>query len=362
MTLPSTIAIDGPAGSGKSTAGLRLARELDYLYFDTGVMYRAVTLAALEREIDVMDEAAVTHLAETIDIDVRPPSIEDDRPNDVLIDGQDATWSIRSRQVEDSVSIVSAYPGVRKALTAAQRRVGLRGRVVMVGRDIGTVVLPEADLKVYLDASLEERARRRNAELVERGEKDNFEGILNAMRKRDQIDSNRPVAPLRAAPDARVVSSDGMDADEVLALLLSWVYDQEPQSTPPVAANIALVTILTNQISEMKRFYQEVLGFAVKNDGGPYVEFENAGVRFAICTRAVMFDATQHPSFQQSHTGQAFELAFPCPTPGDVDRAYEILLAKGATAIKPPADMPWNQRTAFFADPDGNIHELFCDL
>jgi cytidylate kinase len=225
MTLPGIIAIDGPAGSGKSTAGLRLARELDYLYFDTGVMYRAVTLAALEHGIAVSDEPAVTRLAEEQDIDVRPPSVLDNRPNDVLIDGRDITWAIRSREVEANVSVISAYPGVRKALTAAQRRVGQRGRVVMVGRDIGTVVLPEAHLKVYLDASLEERARRRNAELVERGEKDNYAGILAAMRKRDRIDSTREVAPLRPADDARILSSDGMDADEVLSMLISWVYN-----------------------------------------------------------------------------------------------------------------------------------------
>lgn len=362
MTLPNIIAIDGPAASGKSTLALRLANDLGYLYFDTGVMYRAVTWAALDRGLDFRDEAAITRLAEQVQIDVRPPSLADGRPNDILVDEQDITWAIRSPEVEASVSVVSAYPGVRKALTIAQRRVGQRGRVVMVGRDIGTVVLPEADLKIYLDASVEERASRRYAELVERGEPADYEDILAAMRRRDQIDSTRKVAPLRPAPDARILTSNDLDADQVLALVKNWVFSAGANTNGAVQPKIALVTILTDQLPIMKHFYQVHLGFQVKSDAGSYVEFEHAGVRFALCTRETMHTATKHPSFKQPHAGQAFELAFPCPTPGDVDRAYQALLANGAAAIAPPTNMPWNQRTAFFADPDGNIHELFCDL
>jgi cytidylate kinase len=362
MTIPSIIAIDGPAASGKSTLGLRLADELGYLYFDTGVMYRAVTWAALDRGLDVRDEAAVTRLAEQIQIDVRPASKADSRSNDILVDEQDASWAIRSPEVEAHVSLVSAYPGVRKALMIAQRRVGQRGRVVMVGRDIGTVVLPEADIKIYLDASVEERARRRYAELVDRGEPADYEDILTAMRRRDQIDSTRKVAPLRPAPDARILSSNGLDADQVVALIKDWVYSAGTSAHVAVLPEIALITILTDHLPEMKRFYQELLGFQVKNDAGSYVEFEHAGVRFALCTRQTMYTATHHPSFLQPHIGQAFELAFPCPTPADVDRAYQAMLANGAAPVAHPADMPWKQRTAFFADPDGNIHELFCDL
>jgi len=212
---PKMIAIDGPAASGKTTLGRRLADYLGYLFVDTGVMYRAVTWAALQRGIDIHDEARVTALAEEVQIDILPPSQNDGRFYDVRMDHQDITWEIRNLQVEAAVSIVSAYPGVRRALTAQQRRIGLRGRVVMVGRDIGTVVLPEADLKIYLDASPEERARRRFAELQARGEAADYGAILQKVRERDQIDSTRQVAPLQAAPDAIHIDSDGLTAEEV---------------------------------------------------------------------------------------------------------------------------------------------------
>jgi CMP/dCMP kinase len=146
---PSVIAIDGPAASGKSTVGLRLANTLGYLFFDTGVMYRAITWLTLARGIDVHDEAAVTRLAEDAQIDVAPASKPDGRVLDVLVEGQDITWEIRSRKVDENVSLISAYRGVRRALCQQQRRIGQRGNIVMVGRDIGTVVLPEADLKIY---------------------------------------------------------------------------------------------------------------------------------------------------------------------------------------------------------------------
>ncbi|RPI22680.1 MAG: (d)CMP kinase [Chloroflexota bacterium] len=209
------IAIDGPAGSGKSTLGKKLADCLGYLYFDTGVMYRAVTLAALYKGVEISDEAGVSRLAYEVQIDVQPPSIQDGRGYDVLLDGEDVTWAIRGAEVDANVSVVSAYEGVRQALTAAQRRIGLRGRVVMVGRDIGTVVLPEADLKVYLDASIEERAERRYQELCERGVPADRLAILRGLEARDQIDSTREFAPLKIADDAVVLNSDGMDAQEV---------------------------------------------------------------------------------------------------------------------------------------------------
>ena len=224
MSVANIIAIDGPAASGKTTLGKALADELDYLFFDTGIMYRVITLAAISRGIDIQDEAGITHLAETADIDVRTASQSDGRSSDVLVDGLDVTWEIRQPEVEANVSVVSAYPGVRKALSAQQRRIGQRGRIVMVGRDIGTVVLPEAELKIYLDASAEERSRRRYEELVRRGEAANYNQILKAVRHRDRIDSTRAVAPLRPASDAIILNSDALDADQVLAQVLRLVH------------------------------------------------------------------------------------------------------------------------------------------
>jgi cytidylate kinase len=220
-TTPSIIAIDGPAASGKSTLGLRLAQALDYLFFDTGVMYRAITWLVLNRKVDVLDEAAVTALAENVPIDVAPASIPDGRACDVLVEGRDITWDTRLPEVEMNVSVVSAYRGVRSALSQQQRRIGQRGKVVMVGRDIGTVVLPSADLKIYLDASADERARRRYDEIIARGGIADYVEILAKVRERDRIDSTRDVAPLRAAEDAVVLDSDKLSADEVFEKALA---------------------------------------------------------------------------------------------------------------------------------------------
>ncbi len=221
MTRPQIIAIDGPAASGKSTLGRRLAAVLSYLYFDTGVMYRAVALAGLRHNLDLNDPEQVTALAEKLAIDVRPPSQNDGRSADVTVDGADVTWEIRLPEVDDCVSLVAAYPGVRRAMTAIQRQIGLRGSVVMVGRDIGTVVLPEADLKIYLDASVEERARRRHLELEGRGQTARLETIRDSMEERDFLDSTRELAPLRPAADAVIVNSDALDPDEVLGTVLA---------------------------------------------------------------------------------------------------------------------------------------------
>lgn len=218
---PSIIALDGPAASGKSTLGLRLADSLGYLFFDTGIMYRAITWIALQRQLDLRDESTVTELAQTAQIDIRPPSKKDGRACDVVIAEKDVTWEMRDGNVDANVSVVSAYAGVRQALSEQQRRIGLRGRVVMVGRDIGTVVLPEADIKIYLDASAEERAKRRYDELIARGEKSDYDEILRKVIERDHIDSTRAVAPLRPAEDAIIIDSDKMDADQVFDQVLA---------------------------------------------------------------------------------------------------------------------------------------------
>ncbi|HEC34069.1 MAG TPA: (d)CMP kinase [Chloroflexi bacterium] len=220
---PSTITIDGPAASGKSTIGELLARRLDYLYFDTGVMYRAVTWSALKRGRPLEDEEAITTLAKALRIDVLPPTVEDGRQYTVLADGEDVTWEIRRPEVDASVSLVSTYGGVREEMVRQQRRVAAVGRIVMVGRDIGTVVLPEADLKIYLDATVEERARRRCRELLERGETADYEEVLAMMRRRDEIDSHRAISPLRVPDGAVVVDTTDLSIEEVLERVMELV-------------------------------------------------------------------------------------------------------------------------------------------
>jgi cytidylate kinase len=222
----SIIAIDGPAASGKSTVGYLLARRLNYLYFDTGVMYRAVTLAALQQHVDLQDQKAVGELARRLRIEVRAPSPtqEDGRQATVLLDGTDVTWAIRATEVDQNVSVVAANPQVRTALSTQQRRIGHqygsglgdKPGVVMVGRDIGTIVLPDAPLKIFLDAPVEERARRRHSELLARGKDVPFEQVLADMRRRDRLDSERAVAPLRVADDAIVLDTTGLSIDEVV--------------------------------------------------------------------------------------------------------------------------------------------------
>ncbi|MCJ7825393.1 MAG: (d)CMP kinase [Anaerolineales bacterium] len=213
------IAVDGPAASGKSTLAQNLASALGYLYFDTGVMYRAVTMAALKSNTPVEDETAVSAIAYELDLDVQPPSIDDGRQYDVLMNGEDVTWEIRSPAVDENVSQVSMYPGVRKAMTRRQREIGLRGAVVMAGRDIGTVVLPEADLKIYLDASVEARANRRYEECLRRGNSMEYDVVLEGMRERDRLDSTRTLAPLRPADDAIVLDSTRLSIHDVFEMV-----------------------------------------------------------------------------------------------------------------------------------------------
>ena len=221
------IAIDGPVGSGKSTAARRVAELLGYLYVDTGAMYRALALKALRRAVPWGETEQLIALAAQTRVDLRDSS----RGLQVLLDGADVTKEIRAGEVSQAASRVAVIPGVRRVLVAEQRRAGQGGGVVMEGRDIGTVVFPDADLKIYLIASVEVRAERRLREHRERGEAFAYEQVLEEVRERDRRDSEREVSPLLRARDAVLVENSAMDAEETarLIVLLAKAREQEAE-------------------------------------------------------------------------------------------------------------------------------------
>jgi cytidylate kinase len=220
----NVIAIDGPAASGKSTLGFLLARRLGYLYLDTGSMYRALTLAALKYQVNPNDEAALARLAEEVKIDIRPLADEDDgRHYSVFLDGEDVTWMIRTPEVDAAVSKVSSYPSVRQQMVLQQRRYATRGDVVMVGRDIGTVVVPEAAFKLYITASPQERARRRWLDRRQQGHPADYEAILADILRRDEFDAGRRHSPMRPAFDAIEIDTTGKTIEAVVDAVLSLV-------------------------------------------------------------------------------------------------------------------------------------------
>jgi cytidylate kinase len=206
------IAIDGPAGAGKSTVARRLAERLSYLYLDTGAMYRAITWQALGEKVDLEDDDALIELAGRTTLELVP----DAEVTRVLVNGRDVTDEIRLPVVTNAVTHVDKVPGVRQSMLRLQRAFGRNGRIVAEGRDIGTVVFPEAACKIYLDASLEERARRRLQDLRQRGVDADLEEVKKDIAARDAKTMQRRIAPLRQADDAVRVDTTNLSVDEVV--------------------------------------------------------------------------------------------------------------------------------------------------
>ncbi|NLC53706.1 MAG: (d)CMP kinase [Firmicutes bacterium] len=213
-----TIAIDGPAGSGKSTVAKRVAAALGILYLDTGAMYRAITLKALRADLPLTDEVALAKLAASTVLEFKQNA---DGTYHLYMDGEDVSTEIRMAPVTKAVSVVSAVPGVREVLVKQQKRIGRHGGVVMDGRDIGTVVLPQADLKIFLTASLGERAYRRWLELQAKGCAVTKDEVEEDLKRRDAFDAGRPVAPLRPAPDSVTLDTTALTIEEVVERILA---------------------------------------------------------------------------------------------------------------------------------------------
>lgn len=209
------ITIDGPAGAGKSTIAKQLARELHVTYLDTGAMYRAVTLKALEAGVDTQDEDALAALAQATEVNVCPG----DNGIRVLLDGRDVTAAIRSEEVTRHSSIVAGKPRVRQTVVEWQRAIGREQNIVIEGRDIGTVVFPQAEVKFFMDADLEERAGRRARELEEAGQSVDLPGLIADLRERDRRDQERAVGPLVKAADAVAINTTDMSIPDVVAAM-----------------------------------------------------------------------------------------------------------------------------------------------
>lgn len=214
------ITLDGPSGTGKSTAAQGLARRLGYLYLDTGAMYRAITLRAIQRKISFSSERALTQLAQRTKVGFR---VDPQHRLRVLLDWADVTEAIRQHKVSQAASLVAAIPGVRRALVRQQREIGRRGRVVAEGRDTGTVVFPKADLKFFLTATPKERARRRYEELKMVGQKVTLAQVLRDIKERDLRDRSRSASPLRKARGAIVIDNTRLQSLQVIDKILVYV-------------------------------------------------------------------------------------------------------------------------------------------
>ena len=215
------IAIDGPAASGKSTTARLLSKKLGYLYIDTGAMYRAATLAVLRAGVDVHDEQAVERCLRENKIGLRLVGGE----QRTLLNDEDVSDLIRTPEINQVISIIASYPGVRQTLIEQQRALAKEGGVVMDGRDIGTVVLPDAELKVFLIAGLEERARRRQKDLARQGIEMSLDEIKKEIARRDKLDSERALGPLRQAEDARVLDTTHLTIDEQVDIIYRWAQE-----------------------------------------------------------------------------------------------------------------------------------------
>jgi len=210
---PRLIAIDGPVAVGKTSVGSLLARRLGYVFFDTGMLYRAFTWKVLKSGISENDENKLFHLASTSKFDFVPSHEGYLSP---LVDGEDVSPELLHPEIEKQVSLISKVAGVRQSLVSEQRKLAQRGNVVMAGRDIGTVVLPWAELKIFLTASTEERAKRRYNELLAHGENSSLESVLFELKRRDEMDINRTISPLKPAGDAIIVNTENLSLDKVV--------------------------------------------------------------------------------------------------------------------------------------------------
>jgi CMP/dCMP kinase len=229
-----TISIDGPAGSGKSSVARRVAALLGYSYLDSGAMYRALALKALERKVALNDEAHLEALAKETHIGLKPPTPEVEAhgtTNRVFLDGKEVTREIRTAEVAQAASQLATIAAVRRVLVAEQQRAGAGGGVVMEGRDIGTVVFPAAELKIFLDASPEVRAERRWKEHREKGERLTLNEVLDEVRERDRRDRERKVSPLVRASDAVLVDNTAMGIEETARLIVMLAREREKEAT-----------------------------------------------------------------------------------------------------------------------------------
>jgi cytidylate kinase len=225
MSKRISITIDGPAGAGKSTVARKLAEHLGFTYIDTGAMYRAVTYKALREGVDLKDEEALSRVAAAFRFEV---AADKDGIPRVYLDGEEVTEEIRSPAVSRNVSLVARVGGVRKEMVRRQREMARNGNVVMEGRDAGTVILPEAEFKFFLTASREERARRRQAELREKGLEVSLEQMAAEIEERDRIDSTREVSPLHPAHDAQIIDCSQLSAEEVVRVILGRIGRSRP--------------------------------------------------------------------------------------------------------------------------------------